>query len=107
MKAIDTEMRENLKKWANLSNRDAIEGVLSCTVCLMLVSVFGIANSLGTILYLLFRSYFAVFISTIGIRYILEYVEYRFEFFVLIILIAVFIIESGYIIVDEFIGMIF
>ena len=107
MKARDTEMRENLKKWANLSNRDAIEGALSCTVCLMLVSVFGIANSLGTILYLLFRSYFAVFISAIGIRYILEYVEYRFEYFVLIILIAVFIIESGYIIVDEFIGMIF
>ena len=107
MKAIDTETREKLKKWLNLSNRDAIEGVLSCTVCLMLVSALGIANNFGSILYILVRSYFAVFISAVGIRYILEYYEHCFEYFILIILLVAFSSESVYVIVDEFCRMIF
>lgn len=102
MKAINKEMRKEIIKWAELSNRDAIEGVLACMVCLMLTCALGIPYSLDTAIYLILRSYFAVFISAIGIRYIWEYMEYCIEYYILVLLVSAFIVESGYVIIDEF-----
>lgn len=107
MKTIETDIRKEIVKLAEISNKDAIEGVIACLVCLMLTYALGIGCGLDTVIYLLLRSYFAVFISGIGIRYLLEYLEYCIEYVILLLLLTIYIVESGYVIVDEFVGMFF
>ena len=105
MKTKDVQMRKKIENWLYQSNHNATEFVLTCMTCLMLLCVMGIVNSFEHILYIIVRSYFAVFISSFGIRYMEDRVGYRTKFSngsrILFFLISAYMIESSYFILTE------
>ena len=105
MKTKETKMRSYVMGLFDESNKDAIEALVSCMVCLMLVNVLGIVNSLDTVIYLLVRTYAAVLVTSMGIRYTGGLKNNTTEKFIMYFLVFAFIAESAYVIIDEFVFM--
>lgn len=101
MKTTEINKRSHVQEILIKSNADAIEALVACCVCLVLVSVIGINNNIASTLYLIARTYSTVMLVSAGIRFSKRLVESTFEKIIIVFLIFVFSVESVYVIIDE------